>query len=171
MKRRVFLAATLLPLSGLATPAAQKVQSLDQILHWLDRLPMAHTVQSSNGWTMNGLLEHLAQSVEMSMQGYPQSKGAWFHATVGTAAFSFFKMRGSMTHGLSEPIPGAPALQQLQTWQSGAVRLRAAIVRFQNYQGALQPHFAYGALSHADYALAHTMHFANHQDKIVIASS
>ena len=148
---------------------SQKVQSLDEVLLLLSRLPKAQTVQSSNGWTVNALFEHLAQSIEMSMEGYPQPKGAWFQATLGTAAFSVFKMRGSMTHGLSDPIPGAPALQQLQTWQSGAARLRAAIVRFQNYQGALQPHFAYGALSHADYALAHTMHFANHQDKMLIA--
>jgi hypothetical protein len=147
---------------------SQKVQSLDEVLLLLSRLPQAQTVQSSNGWTVNALFEHLAQSIEMSMQGYPQSKGAWFQATLGSAAFYVFKMRGSMTHGLSEPIPGAPALQQLQTWQSGAARLHAAIVRFQNYQGALQPHFAYGALSHADYALAHTMHFANHQDKMLI---
>ncbi len=146
-----------------------KVQSLDQVLLLLQTLPQARTVQSSNGWTMNGLFEHLAQSIEMSMDGYPLPKGAWFQATVGTAAFSFFKMRGSMTHGLSEPIPGAPALQQLPSWQVGAGRLRAAILRFQNYSGTLQPHFAYGALSHADYALAHTMHFANHQDKMVIA--
>lgn len=147
---------------------SQKVQSLDEVLLLLSRLPKAQTVQSSNGWTVNALFEHLAQSIEMSMEGYPQPKGAWFQATLGTAAFSVFKMRGSMTHGLSDPIPGAPALQQLQTWQSGAARLRAAIVRFQNYQGALKPHFAYGALSHADYALAHTMHFANHQDKMLI---
>jgi len=169
MKRRVFLAASLLPWSGVSMANSQKVQSLDEVLLLLSRLPKAQTVQSSNGWTVNALFEHLAQSIEMSMEGYPQPKGAWFQATLGTAAFSVFKMRGSMTHGLSDPIPGAPALQQLQTWQSGAARLRAAIVRFQNYQGALQPHFAYGALSHADYALAHTMHFANHQDKMLIA--
>lgn len=169
MKRRVFVAATLLPLSGIGLAATQKVQSLEQALRLLDSLPQAKLIQSSNGWTVNAVFEHLAQSIEMSMDGYPQSKGQWFQSTVGAAAFSWFKLRGGMMHGLSEPIPGAPALLQRADWQAGAARLRAAIVRFQQYQGALQPHFAYGQLNHADYAMAHTLHIANHQDKLEIA--
>ena len=39
--------------------------------------------------------------------------------------------------------------------------------RFEAHRGALQPHFAYGALNRADYARAHAMHIANHQDEIV----
>ncbi|MDO8768021.1 MAG: DUF1569 domain-containing protein, partial [Burkholderiaceae bacterium] len=31
------------------------------------------------------------------------------------------------------------------------------------------PHFAYGALSRADFALAHAFHIANHQNEIVVA--
>jgi hypothetical protein len=30
------------------------------------------------------------------------------------------------------------------------------------------PHFAYGNLSKSDYAMAHSMHIANHQDEIII---
>ncbi len=168
MKRRDFVAAALLPWAGAGLAATQKVQSLDQVLRLLDYLPQAKTLQSSNGWTMNAVFEHLAQSIEMSMDGYPQAKPVWFQATVGPAAFSVFKLRGSMTHGLAEPIPGAPPLQQVSNWQAGATRLRAAILRFQQHKGVLQPHFAYGKLSHTDYALAHTMHVANHQDKIQI---
>jgi len=146
-----------------------KVQSLDDVLRWLDRLERATRVRSTNTWTMRAVLDHLAQSIEMSLDGFPAPKSALFQATAGSAAFAFFKWRGRMSHGLTEPIPGAPQLAQLPDWQPGAARLRAAITRFQSHTGALQPHFAYGALSRADFALAHAFHVANHQDEIEVA--
>lgn len=146
-----------------------KVQSLDDVQRWLDRLEQARSVRSTNAWTLRAVLEHLAQSIEMSLNGFPVPKGALFQATVGPAAFSFFKLRGRMSHGLTEPIPGAPALPQLEDWRTGAMRLRTAVKRFQSHTGPLQPHFAYGPLSHADYALAHAFHVANHQDEIEVS--
>lgn len=145
-----------------------KVQSLEEVLRWLDRLDRATQVRSTTDWKMRAVLEHLAQSIEMSLDGFPQPKSAWFQATVGPAAFAFFGLRGRMSHGLTEPIPGAPALPQLDDWKPGAQRLRAAVRRFQAHTGALKPHFAYGPLSHADFALAHVLHVANHQDEIVV---
>lgn len=145
-----------------------KVQSLDDVLHWLDRLDKASSVRSTNAWTMEAVLEHLAQSIEMSLDGFPAPKSALFQATLGSAAFGLFKLRGRMSHGLTAPIPGAPTLQQLDDWRSGAARLRAAVQRFQSHTGALRPHFAYGTLSRADFALAHSFHVANHQDEIVV---
>ena len=143
-----------------------KVQSLDDVLRWLDRLERAQQVRSTTSWKMGAVLEHLAQSVEMSMDGFPAPKSALFQATLGSAAFGFFKLRGRMTHGLTDPIPGAPPLSQADEWMPGAQRLRAAVQRFQRHTGALQPHFAYGALSRADFAMAHAFHVANHQDEI-----
>ena len=145
-----------------------KVQSLDDVLRWLDQLERATRVRSTNTWTMRAVLEHLAQSIEMSLDGFPAPKSPLFKATAGSAAFAFFKWRGRMSHGLTEPIPGAPQLAQLEDWQPGAARLRAAVTRFQAHTGALQPHFAYGALSRADFALAHAFHVANHQDDIEV---
>lgn len=145
-----------------------KVQSLDDVQRWLDRLERATRVRSTNTWTMRAVLEHLAQSIEMSLDGFPAPKSALFQATAGSAAFAFFKWRGRMSHGLTEPIPGAPLLAQLEDWQPGAARLRTAVTRFQVHTGALQPHFAYGALSRADFALAHAFHVANHQDDIEV---
>jgi hypothetical protein len=146
-----------------------KVQSLDEVLRWLDKADTAAALRSTSDWKMRAVLEHLAQSVEMSMDGFPQPKSALFQSTAGSAAFAFFKLRGRMYHGLIEPIPGAQPLTQTDDWKPGSVRLRAAVVRFQTHTGPLQPHFAYGALSHADFALAHAFHFANHQDEIVLA--
>lgn len=148
-----------------------KVQSLDDALRWLDKLDRAGSVHATGAWPMGAVLEHLAQSIEMSMDGFPQPKSAAFQATAGAAAFAFFKWRGQMSHGLSEPIPGAPALGAGADWRPGAARLRTAIARFAGHQGPLKPHFAYGALSKADFSLAHTFHLANHQDEIVLVTA
>ena len=145
-----------------------KVQSLDDVMRWLDRLERAAQVQSSNAWPLSATLEHLAQSIDMSLDGFPSPKSALFQATLGAAAFTVFRLRGRMSHGLTEPIPGAPALPQTADWKPGVGRLRTAAQRFQRHTGALQAHFAYGALTHADYALAHTLHIANHQDDIAV---
>ena len=146
-----------------------RVQSLDDVLRWLDKADTAAALRSTTDWRMGAVLEHLAQSVEMSMDGFPQFKSPLFQVTLGATAFSFFKLRGRMSHGLTEPIPGAQPLTQSDDWKPSAVRLRSAVRRFQAHTGALRPHFAYGNLSHADFALAHTFHFSNHQDEIVLS--
>lgn len=143
-----------------------KVTSLADVQRWLDRMERSPRADSTGAWPLGAVLDHLAQSIEMSMDGYPQPKSELFQKTAGSAAFSFFKFRGQMTHGLDEPIPGAPALAPGADWKPQAARLRRAVQRFEGHQGPLRPHFAYGMLSKADYALAHTFHIANHQDEI-----
>lgn len=170
MRRRHFVAALpAIALAPLALADTPKVQSLDEVLTWLDRLDQAKAVASSSPWAMPAVFAHLAQSIEMSMDGFPQHKSVLFQSTVGSSAFAWFKWRNAMSHSLSEPIPGAPALPQSGDWAPQALRLRQAVQRFQAHTGSLQPHFAYGALNHNDYALAHVLHIANHQDAIEVS--
>ena len=145
-----------------------KIRSLDEALRWLDRLEQVPRAKTIGAWPLSAVLDHLAQSIEMSMDGFPQPRGALFQSTVGAGAFAFFKWRGHMSHGLAEPIPGAPALAAGADWRPAATRLRTAVTRFNGHQGALRPHFAYGELAKSDYALAHSFHIANHQDEIVL---
>ena len=145
------------------------LQSLDDSLRWLDRVQQAASVKGLGAWPIGGVLEHLAQSVEMSMDGFPRPKSRLFQSTAGTAAFAFFQWRGKMSHDLAEPIPGAPPLGAAVEWKPGALRLHEAIVRFKSYNGELKPHFAYGLLSKSEYALAHAMHITNHRDEIRVA--
>ena len=168
MNRRHFIAVPLTVWPAFALADMPKVQSLDDALRWLDRIDRVASVKSTSAWKMGAVLEHLAQSVEMSLDGFPAPKSALFQGTVGTAAFAVFRWRGQMSHGLTEPIPGAPPLNQTDDFKASSQRLRAAIARFNAHTGALKPHFAYGPLSRADYALAHAFHIANHQDEIVV---
>jgi Protein of unknown function (DUF1569) len=175
MNRRQFhhaLVCTIAAPSVLLTPAlAQsdaKVHSLTAALLWLDQLQTAPGVKTSGVWPLSAILEHLSQSIEMSMDGFAAPKSELFQRTVGTAAFTVFKWRGKMSHSLAEPIPGAPVLTPAPVWQPAALRLRNAITRFEAHKAALKPHFAYGMLSKSDYGLAHAMHIANHQEEIAI---
>jgi hypothetical protein len=169
MKRRAFLIVPLAAAGGIAMADLPKVQTLDDSLRWLDQLEKAGSVKAVGAWPLGAVLEHLAQSIEMSMDGFPQPKSALFQGTAGSAAFAYFKWRGRMSHGLAEPIPGAPALSAGADWKPGAARLRQAMTRFNGYSGPLKPHFAYGALTKPEFALAHSLHIANHQDEIVVA--
>jgi hypothetical protein len=168
MKRRGFLIVSLSSAGGIAMADLPQMRPLDGSLRWLDRLEKAASVKAVGAWPMGAVLEHLAQSIEMSMDGFPQSKGPLFQRTAGSAAFAFFKWRGRMSHGLAEPIPGAPALTAGADWRPAALRLRQAITRFNGYSGPLKPHFAYGELSKPEFALAHSLHIANHQEEIIV---
>jgi hypothetical protein len=170
MKRRDFLiTSTLTATTGIAMADLPKVKHLNDALQWLDKLDKAAKVSVTGKWPVVAVLEHLSQSIEMSLDGFPQPKSALFQDTLGATAFAVFKWRGKMSHGLDEPIPGAAALTPQGDWHPAAQRLRAAINRFNAHTGALKPHFAYGVLSKADFALAHAFHIANHQDEFVLA--
>lgn len=115
-----------------------------------------------NPWNLSQVLQHLAQSIEFSMQGFPVLKGRWFRSSIGSAAFAVFNARGAMSHDLAEPIPGAPALDAAQTLKTSVQRLLDAMDAFARFNGTLRPHFAYGELTKPQYERAHLMHLANH---------
>ena len=116
----------------------------------------------TGAWTLPQVLNHAAQSVEYSLSGFPQPKPALFQRTVGRAAFAVFDARGRMSHGLAEPIPGAPALAAGDPLTPAIERLQRALAAFEAHGGALAPHFAYGTLDKAQYSRAHLMHLADH---------
>lgn len=141
------------PVMGFADFAAVR----SAIAAWLTNPPAT----PAGHWDAARTLEHAAQSIEMSLDGYPQLRAAWFRASVGPLAFAVFDKRGQMRHSLVEPIPGAAPLAAAEL-ALAATRLEAAISRFEAHSGPLAPHFAYGELDHPAYTRAHLMHLANH---------
>ena len=119
-----------------------------------------------SSWNLTQMLQHAAQSVEFSMTGFPELRPAWSRATLGSAAFTFFNARGSMSHTLDEPIPGAPALDASQSLKLSVQRLLDAMDAFTAFRGALAPHFTYGTLTRDQYERAHLMHLANHWEQL-----
>jgi hypothetical protein len=125
--------------------------------------PLAeHPLRTTGAWNLAQVMNHVAQSVEYSLDGFPESKPALFQATVGHLAFALFDARGAMHHPLDQPIPGAPALPADTALPVAVQRLLDAFDRFERHPGALQAHFAYGALDKPAYERAHLMHLANH---------
>ncbi len=157
--------------AGLAATGCGPAQAVDRALRWASlseaqaevlRLARAPQRVSSARWDWAGTLVHCAQSIEYSMAGYPQPRSALFRRTVGPAALAVFAWRGRMAHDLAEPIPGAPALPVQGDAGAALARLEAAIAAFGRWAGPLQPHFAYGTLTRAQYEAAHAMHLAEH---------
>ncbi len=169
MNRRTALFTTLALVAMPVAADSPKVQSLYEALRWLDKLEKAGAARTNGQWPLIAVLEHLAQSIEMSVDGFPEPKSPFFQNTVGAAAFAVFTWRGQMSHNLTDPIPGAPGLSRQGSWLPAAARLRASIARFNaSKDGTLRPHFAYGKLNKQDFARAHAFHIANHQDEIVV---
>ena len=145
--------------------AYDKPLTVQFALKHLDAL-MQKRPTTSGEWALTAIFEHLAQSVEYSMTGYPEHKPRWFQQTLGKTAFSVFSAKREMSHTLNEAIPGAPPLSTSPNVDPALARFRQSLIAFQSYQGALAPHFAYGVLSKAQYEQAHIMHFNNHLQEI-----
>lgn len=139
---------------------------LSEIMHRLDAMDAASVVATGD-WEAARLFDHLAQSIEFSMDGFPTHKSAVFKHTVGRLAFAVFQANGRMTHALNEAIPGELVIATPADTKSALNRLRTAVDRFEAHRGELQPHFAYGQLDKAEYGLAHAMHINDHLDEIV----
>jgi len=146
---------------ALPTSPRPAAVSLDGARQVLDEL-QGRALVATRGWSPQEVFNHCAQSIEYSMDGYPELKPAWFRHSVGPAAFAVFSARGAMRHPLDEVIPGAAPLAEPASQELALQRLQVAFERFAGYDGELQPHFAYGALDHAEYAEAHVMHLYNH---------
>lgn len=148
---------------------ANSLKSLKETKEFLTTLiPSEPLLVISGGWSLGKVFSHCAQSIEYSMNGFPEMKPAVFRGTVGKLAFSIFSLREKMSHGLEDPIPGAADLENTIEYKLGLNRLLQSIDLFQKLESSqLKPHFAYGELDKEEFDLAHTLHIKNHFEKIV----
>ncbi len=175
MNRRQFIKVSLVSgvaVIGVGAGAFQLVEESSKesltigfALKKLDELSKTR-VKSLGEWDASQVFTHCAQSVEFSMTGYPEHKSSVFKSTVGPLAFSVFSSKGKMTHGLNEVIPSAPALTKNIDSMIALNRLKKSLIDFNNHQGTLAPHFAYGVLTKDEYEKAHLMHLYNHLQEI-----
>jgi hypothetical protein len=176
MNRRNFVKATVGSGVAIGLAAGAVWFSIDKNTEPLTIEAALSTLKSIRGnpishrgeWNPIEVFSHCAQSVEYSMSGFPEHKSDLFKNTVGHLAFSAFSAKGKMTHGLNEPIPGAPELGLESHLMQALARLERSMLDFKNYQGKLAPHFAYGDLSKEEYESAHVMHLYNHLLEIKI---
>ncbi len=172
MNRRKFLTFSGLGIAGLALGGASLGNHRDfNLTLLLDSLKnlQGKPLQSSGEWTVAQIFHHCAQSIQGSLTGFPEQKSHLYQQTAGKLALFSFKAAGAMTHPLAEAIPGMAALDKNEDPQQALAllitELEAFIAQSQTSQ-PLQPHFAYGALSAADYQAAHWLHLQNHLSQI-----
>ena len=175
MNRRQFFKSSLViggSLVGVGTGAillTEDVNRLDlKISTALKRLELLanKNLVPTGEWDIYKIFMHCAQSVEYSMSKFPEHKSYFFKKTAGTLAFSIFESKGKMIHGLSEPIPGSPLIKSSLDTKAALNHLKKSLIDFENYQGKLAPHFAYGELTKNEYEIAHVMHLYNHFEEI-----
>jgi hypothetical protein len=164
-RRHLLLAGGALALGGCSAAEVKTFPTIGTAIDAVRAVGDHH--RTTGAWSLAQVLDHAAQSVEFSLRGFPQMRSALFRATAGGAAFAWFDARGAMSHGLAEPIPGAPALGN--ELPAAAARLVKALRAFEAHEGAFAPHFAYGALTKDEYTRAHLMHLANHWSEVVAA--
>jgi hypothetical protein len=176
MNRRRFLKLSAIGVAGVGVssviawhliPSVTEPLSINKTLEKLVLIEKSMP-EMTGQWNLATTLMHCAQSVDFSIDGYPEHKSDLFKATAGAFAFSAFKAKGQMTHNLSEAIPGAPIIPENQNLEAAIEAFRLSLIRFQSHKGPLLPHFAYGNLSKADYEKAHAMHLNNHMLEMVI---
>lgn len=132
-------------------------------------LTKPNSIKLDGNWSPGKVLAHCAQSIEFSIQGYPEMKSSIFRGSIGKVAFSVFAFKNKMNHGLEEPIPGADEIDNATEVKVGAKRLLQAIERFsKTAESSLRPHFAYGELTKEEYDLAHTLHIKNHMERLLL---
>ena len=137
-----------------------RMAGFDDLLRSVDGLAPGASVPAP--WSLPQVLAHCAQSIELSLSGFPRMRSALFRSTAGRLAARTFVRRGYLHHDLQAAIPGAPALPAELTREAAVGRLREAVRQFRAHSGALAPHFAYGNVSRADYEKLHAMHAADH---------
>ncbi|KKO48665.1 twin-arginine translocation pathway signal [Arsukibacterium sp. MJ3] len=172
MNRRQFLQASVLaPVAiVLVTKLVATIRPypLSGILLQLRALP-PQRLSSSGEWNVSQILQHCAQSVRYSIDGYPKARSLWFQNSIGKLAINAFAATGKLHHPLNEPIPGAPTLAPELPNDVALRELIYTVQQFMDWQGELQPHFTYGSLSKAQYYSVHYLHLQSHLDQISVS--
>ena len=137
-----------------------RLQRFDEVLRELAAL-VAAPPKLVGPWTLAQAVAHCAQSIELSMTGYPTLRAWPVRAFVGPLVKRRFLSRGEMSHDIIAPIAGAPEIADLPL-QEAAARLQRAIDAFRGHHGVLAPHLAYGSCSKDEYERLHSMHVADH---------
>ena len=136
------------------------MQSFDEVRAALDELTPDAALEGP--WSLGVALSHCAQSIELSMTGYPELKGPLFRATIGPLAKRRFLSKGEMSHDTAAPVAGAPDIPEDTSASVGMARLLAAMAAFEAFDGTPADHLAYGPCTKDEYQALHAIHVADH---------
>lgn len=137
------------------------MNTFDDVLVELETLSACTAPSTLRGWPIPKVLVHCAQSIDASIDGYPKMKPALLRKTIGRLVARRFLAKGSFSHDIESPIPGAPEISE-DDLAAAIAALRASIQRYRDHDGPLAPHFIFDALDKSAYERIHAMHIADH---------
>jgi len=153
-------------------PDCGRMETFDDIRAWVANVSAAPIARSQMPWSVAQTIDHLAQTVEMSVRGYPLHRSRAFKRTLGAATFAILKVRGVMrSHDLTEPVPGASRFSPSLAVHGACRRLLAALELFELSPDPLQEHFIYGRLTRDEYIVAHCLHVQAHARVIQLVAA
>ena len=134
---------------------------LDEVFAEVQRLARGTPPKSRRGaWTPAQAVAHCAESLECSLDGFPEPKSPWFQATVGRAALRLFLVRGRISHDVDAPVPGLGVPLDVPLGDAVA-RLGLAIERVKAAT-TFAPHAVFGPMSKSEVLTFHAMHLEDH---------
>jgi hypothetical protein len=143
-----------------------RFESLDDLVSEVDRLENAREIRTLGNWSAGQVLEHLATSLNKSIDGYKNPVPAVFRVVL-----RLFMKQSFLTKPLSAGFK-LPAKAEAEMWSGsasvpeGAQALRAAIGRLKS-QTHREPHPVIGPLSVAEWNQFHCRHAEMHLSFLV----
>lgn len=119
-------------------------------------------IKVKTDWSMYHTLVHCAETIEYSMNGYPEMKPAFLRATVGKLAIKKFLRQGYMKHSLVADVAGGRKIKEDGSFEEGKNILLSMIDEFLNYKGKFAPHLLFGNLSREEYDQYFVLHIQDH---------
>ena len=141
-----------------------RFRTLSQAEEHLERIEKAPAYKATGLWSEAQIFDHLANSFENSVSGYPGLLPAVLRKTIGRMIFRSQQKNGFMKPG--SPNPNAPKVRAEGDAKQALKRLRKAIVQFKAHDGEMAVHPAFDRLSKDEFSHLHAMHMANHFEHI-----
>jgi hypothetical protein len=133
--------------------------SFDEVLVDADSL-LANGYGRAGNWSLGQVCDHLANTMERSLDGFPSKSPLPFRVLARWVALpSILKHRQFKRRFPAPPYLEPPAAQD----DRGALeRLRAAISRLKGHAGELQTHPVFGRLTRSQWQELHLWHCEHH---------
>ena len=88
-RRSMIMAAVTVPLAACSAAEVKTLPTMAAAMTAIEGLARGH--KHTGAWTLAQMLNHAAQSIDYSIDGFPEMKSAVFRKAVGGVAFAVFQ--------------------------------------------------------------------------------
>src|SRR5262245_54366842 len=146
-----------------------RFNSLDDILADVERLACSKSVRAVGNWSSGQVLQHLAMTMDNSIDGFP----AFVPAPIRVLLRTFMKRRfltRPMPAGFNLPAGAAKMLPPPPRWDAGLANVRRAMQRVKK-ETRRSPHPAFGPMTADEWEQIHCRHSELHLSFLIPAEN